>query len=212
MTTDVLILDLDHTLFDPESIPVAVMEPVFAAVRDANRRWGGVEEEVLERSLPELMGAPITLVAKRYGWPDALRRLCLEASASVVLPATLPAYPDVDAVVALPQRKILVTTGVPPVQLQKVRALGFGAWLDGVWIDDALAVPRKGKEAVFREVLAEEGLAPGAVVVVGDRLESEIAAGATLKLRTVHIARTGCSPECPATHCMADLRGLGAVL
>lgn len=207
-----LLLDLDHTLFDPESIPRATMEPVFTELRLAHRRIGGVSEEALEASIPELMGSPITLVARKYGWPDPLRRACLEASARVVLPDHLPLFPDVADLIRLPQRKILVTTGVPSVQLQKVAALRLDDWLDRVHIDDALAVPRRGKLAVFRAILAEERLAREQAVVVGDNLEFEIAAGAELGMRTVHIARWGCSPDCPATHCMPDFRGLAEVL
>ncbi len=212
MSASALLLDLDHTLFDPESIPVSVMEPAFALIREAHGRIGGLSREVLETSLLELMGAPITLVARKHAWPDELRRAALEASASAVLPAHLPLFPDVAALEGLPQRKILVTTGVPAVQLQKVAALGLGAWMDAVHVDDALAVPRRGKRAVFAGILEEEGLSAGEVVVVGDNLESEIAAGAALGMRTVHVARWGCSPACPATHCMPDLLGLAGVL
>lgn len=208
MTTSVLLLDLDHTLFDPETIPLSVMEPAFGELRKANRRMGAVGDETLEASILELMGSPITLVARKYGWPDPLRDLCLELTASSVLPDVLPLYPDVDAIVRLPQRKILVTTGVPAVQLQKVGALGLRAWIDDVHIDDALAVPRRGKRAVFEDILQADRIDPAEVLVVGDRLESEIAAGTALALRTAHIARNGCSPACPATHCLPDLRGL----
>jgi putative hydrolase of the HAD superfamily len=216
MPTSALLLDLDHTLFDPESIPESVMEPAWAQLRAAHARIGGVSREVLEASILELMGSPmgspITLVARKHGWPDELRRAALEASGSAVLPGHLPLFPDVAALVSLPQRKILVTTGVPAVQLQKIASLGIGAWLDAVHVDDALAEPRRGKRAVFRTILEEDGLSAEEVVVVGDNLDSEIAAGAQLGMRTVHVARWGCSPECPATHCMPDLRGLGQVL
>jgi FMN phosphatase YigB (HAD superfamily) len=212
MSAAALLLDLDHTLFDPESIPRAVMEPVFAELRVAHARIGGVSREALESSIPELMGTPITRVARKYGWPDELRRACLEASACAVLPDHLPVFPDVADLIPLPQKKILVTTGVPSVQLQKVAALGLDGWLDAVHVDDALAVPRRGKRAMFQAILTEERLAPDQTVVVGDNLESEIAAGAALGMRTVHVARWGCSPDCPATHCMPDLRGLAEVL
>lgn len=212
MGVEALLLDLDHTLFDPEAIPRSVAESVFAELREINGRMRGVSEEALESSILELMGSPITLVAQRYGWPDALRQACLEASSCVVLPDVLPVYPDVVAVVRLPQRKILVTTGIPAVQLQKVQALGLRGWIAEVHIDDVMAVPRRGKRAVFEAILEQERLAPEVVVVVGDRLESEIAAGAALSLRTVHIARRGCSSGCPATHCLPDLLRLGDIL
>ncbi|MHB1192138.1 MAG: HAD family hydrolase [Longimicrobiales bacterium] len=212
MPTSALLLDLDHTLFDPESIPTSVMEPAWAQLRAAHARIGGVSREVLEASILELMGSPITLVARKHGWPDELRRAALEASGSAVLPGHLPLFPDVAELVRLPQRKILVTTGVPAVQFQKIASLGIGAWLDAVHVDDALAEPRRGKKAVFGAILEADGLSAEEVVVVGDNLDSEIAAGAQLGMRTVHVARWGCSPECPATHCMTDLRGLAAVL
>ncbi|GMV06231.1 MAG: hypothetical protein AMXMBFR53_25070 [Gemmatimonadota bacterium] len=210
MSADVnlLILDLDHTLFDPETIPRGVMEPAFDRVREAHRQVGGLSREALEASIAELMGAPISLVAAKYGWPDSVRQVCLEATAEATLPSALPVYPDVAAIVDLPCRKVLVTTGVPAVQWQKVEATGVGAWLDGVHVDDVLAVPRRGKKAVFGTVLAEEGVARETAVVVGDRLESEIAAGNALGLRTVHVARNGCDAACPATYCVPDLEAM----
>ena len=212
MSVQALLLDLDHTLFDPEAIPRSVMEPVFAELRRINRRMRAVSEHELESAIPELMGSPITLVAREHRWPDAFRQACLAASAAVVLPDSLPVYPDVAAVVALPQKKFLETSGVPTVQIRKVRSLGLDAWLDGIHVDDALAVPRPGKRAIFAGILEQQCLAPHDVAVVGDSLESEIAAGSALGLRTVHIARRGCSPDCPATHCMADLLRLASVL
>ncbi len=101
------------------------------------------------------------------------------------------------APIDLPVRKILVTTGLPPVQWQKVEALGLSSWIEAVHIDDVQAAPRRGKRAVFAAILESAGVAPERVVVVGDRLESEIAAGAELGLRTVHIARWGCTADCP---------------
>lgn len=211
MSVRLLLLDLDHTLFDPESIPVGVMEPVFEDLREANRRMRAVPEEVLETSILELMGSPITLVARKYGWPDALRRACFASSATVVLPETLPLYRDVAAIVELPPRKVVVTTGIPAVQRQKFRSLGLHAWIDGLVVDDVMTVPRQGKRAAFAAVLDQEGIAPEHAMVVGDRLDSEIEAGAALRMRTVHVARSGCPGDCPATHCMPDLRGLAGV-
>ncbi len=212
MTAELLLLDLDHTLFDPETIPRSAMEPVFHAIREANRRMRAVDEKALERLMSELMGSPITLVAREHGWPEELRRAGLEASASVALPDRLPLYPDVGAIVRLPPTKLLVTSGVPAMQLRKIRALDIEAWIHAVHVDDALAVPRKGKRAVFASILDQERVPPESVVVVGDSLESEIAAGVALGLRTVHVARRGCSPHCPATHCMPDLWGLPDLL
>ena len=207
-----LLLDLDHTLFDPGTLPREVVEPVFATLRETYRRIGGLSEEALEASIREVIDNPITLLAQKYGWPDALRDACWAAAAAVTLPATLLPYPDVAAVTGLPLRKILVTTGLPSVQLQKVSALGFDAWLDAVHVDDVLAVPRRGKRAIFAAVLEEGGLAPEEVLVVGDRLDSEIAAGAELGVSTVHIARGGCDDSCPATFCLPDLWGLPRLL
>jgi len=209
---EALLLDLDHTLFDPAAIPVDVVEPVLVRLRETNRRIGGIDDEALEASIRDFTGTPISLLAERYRWPGPLLSACWEAAAAVTLPPMLEPYPDVEAVIALPQRKILVTTGLPGVQLQKVAALGFDAWLESVHVDDVLAVPRRGKRAVFASVLEETGLAPGSVVVVGDRVDAEIAAGRALGLATVHVAREGCDGRCGSTHCLPDLHGLGDLL
>jgi FMN phosphatase YigB (HAD superfamily) len=205
-----LVLDLDHTLFDPHSLPSSVFEEFARRLHRANEALGAVPPEELERSIAELLDTSIDVVARRHGWPEALERACRRAAGSVSFPDELTLYPDVAAVRALPHRKILVTAGLPGVQRGKVRALGLEAWIEAVRVDDVSARPRRGKRAVMEEALAEAGLAPAEVLVVGDLVEGEIAAGLALGAGTLHVARSGC-PGCPADHCVPDLSGIASL-
>ena len=90
VSAEVLLLDLDHTLFDPASIPRAVVEPVFEDLRATNRRIRGISEEALEASIAEFMGSPISLLAEKYGWPEELRDACWRSASAVTLPGSLP--------------------------------------------------------------------------------------------------------------------------
>lgn len=87
---------------------------------------------------------------------------------------------------------------------------GLEAWIEAVRVDDVSARPRRGKRAVMEEALAEAGLAPAEVLVVGDLVEGEIAAGLALGAGTLHVARSSC-PGCPADRCVPDLCGIASL-
>ncbi len=207
-----LFLDLDHTLFDPAALPPFALEPVADELRRVNEEASAISRGALEASIDKLVDEPADVVARRHQWPEVLYRACLAAADAVLLPDSIDPYPDVEEVVKLPHLKILVTTGIPGIQQRKVRALGFESWLHAMYVDDVAAQTRRGKKALFELALATESLSPDKTLVVGDRLDSEIAAGLALGLRTVHVARAGCSGHCIADDCMADLRGLREIV
>lgn len=81
---------------------------------------------------------------------------------------------------------VLVTSGVPRTQKQKVDGLGLHFLHEIVYVDVGGADL---KYQAFAQQLEKRGLKPHEAVVVGDRPDSEIMAGAQLGTFTVRIAR-----------------------
>ncbi|MCZ6601906.1 MAG: HAD hydrolase-like protein [Planctomycetota bacterium] len=81
----------------------------------------------------------------------------------------------------------LVTSGNPATQAEKVRRLG----LDGSFDQIVYVDPSRGetKEGAFRTILEERRLEPAACIAVGNRVDSEIRAAVSLKIRAIWLRR-----------------------
>jgi FMN phosphatase YigB (HAD superfamily) len=84
-------------------------------------------------------------------------------------------------------RVVLLSTGHPPTQRTKIERLGIGDLLDEILLDDVFAGPGSSKRKLLAAWLARSGLAPGAVLVVGDRPGSEIRAALDLGCRALRV-------------------------
>ena len=77
-------------------------------------------------------------------------------------------YPEtIDVLKSLPQKKVLLTTGIPEVQQQKVKGMELERYFDLIIYDDIMD-PRK--ETHIRDVLDRYGLSGEEVISVGDKL------------------------------------------
>src|SRR5919201_1625998 len=114
-------------------------------------------------------------------------------------------YADLGTLAELPARLFLVTSGFRRLQESKVRALGIRSRFEHIVIDAIDEPDRKGKAALFADILRTYGLAPTEVLVVGDDEDSEIAAGNRLGILTVQILRPGVPRATTATHVISTL-------
>ena len=207
-----LICDLDNTLFPARSVPQPTVQPALDAVRAVNRATALLAEAQLERALEACWDHPFDEVARMYGLPERLCRVWNETAEQLEVTAPLQLYPDVALLWALPLRFFLVTTGYRRLQESKIAVLGLAARFEAVYVD-ALGEPlRAGKEALFRQLLAEHRLAAAQVAVLGDNPESELAAGQRLGLWTIQILRQGRPPAPNVASHIRDLSELAAVL
>ncbi|MCI0341968.1 MAG: HAD family hydrolase [Planctomycetales bacterium] len=183
-----LILDLDDTLFDCAGTLVP------AAHRDAAAALAAAgvpasAEAILAARL-EVFAADAradvdAAVCARYGVTDSRiaevgRRAFLRREVPPIEP-----FPGVRETLAKLEgrvRRVLVSVGWPETQRRKVERLGLGPLLDRTLY---LAPKSKGgKEVAFRSLLNTEGLRPAGALVVGNRLDDEIAAGKRLGIPT----------------------------
>lgn len=70
MNNIAIIYDLDDTIFPTKSIPASTFQPVFNAIKHANN--GFLTEKLLETALEDLWVKPMDIVAKEYGFNDAM--------------------------------------------------------------------------------------------------------------------------------------------
>lgn len=205
-----IFFDLDTCLSAADEPGRALFEPAFEAIRQANQ--GTLPDAALARAIAECWRFPFDDVARRHGFSEAMREAGFRAFGRIEIPVPMKGYGDLEVLGALPVRRFLVTTGFRRLQESKIRALGIGALFEGICIDAIDEPGPKGKERIFRELLARHALRTDEVLVVGDNPDSEIAAGNRLGLRTVQTLRPGVLRGDNATHHVTGLAELHALL
>ncbi len=183
-----LLLDLDDTLFDCAGtlVPDAHRD---AAAALAAAGVPTTPEAILAARLEIFAADPRVdvdaVVCARFGVKDSRvaevgRRAFLRREVPQIEP--FPGVRETLAKLAGRVRRVLVSVGWPETQRKKVERLGLGPLLDRTLF---LAPKSKGgKETAFRSLLLSEGLRPAGALVVGNRLDDEIAAGKRLGIPT----------------------------
>ena len=184
------VFDLDHTLFDPRTLPATLFSSLEARVRAA--ATGLVPDAVLEAALADAWRMPFDRVAARHRLPDAATIAWHEAASAVEVTEPLAPYPDVLAgLEQLSLLRFLLTTGFRRLQESKLKQLGLASLFMTVYVD-ALDPPGPvGKRALLQHLAAEHGLAPPEVMVIGDRADDELAAARALGMVAVQVLRPG---------------------
>jgi len=204
-----IIFDLDNCLSAADEVGRGLLEPVFDAIRRANK--GTLPGEALARAFEDCWRHPLDWVAREYGFTGEMLAAGWEVAARTEVEAPMRGYPDLGALAELPAMLFLVTSGFRRLQDSKIRALGFESLFKAIHVDALDEADRQGKEGLFREILKTYRLAPEEVLIVGDNPDSEIEAGNRLGMRTVQILRPGVPRGDNATHyihSLAELKGL----
>ena len=205
-----IIFDLDNCLAAADETGRQLLAPTFDAIRRANH--GTLTEETLERAFEACWGHSLDRVARRYGFSDEMLAAGWAENARAEVKVPMRGYPDLDAIRELPAKLFLVTSGFRRLQESKVRALAVRSLFEQVYIDAIDEPNRKGKEAIFAEILRANALGPGEVLVIGDDADSEIAAGNRLGVPTAQIQRAGIPRAVNATHHIESLTELTGIL
>jgi FMN phosphatase YigB (HAD superfamily) len=186
-----VVFDLDDTLYD------CLGQCVGAAHREAARAMvdAGAQatvEQVLETRLALAALHPHDLddavaAAFRSAHPvrvaEAGRRAFHERDPGPLAP--FPFAADVVRHVRERCAAVLLTSGHPPTQRRKIEALGLAQAFDEVILDPSLGRPSK--EEGLRRWLQASGVPAAAVLVVGDRVDAEIAAAVRLGMRALRV-------------------------
>jgi HAD superfamily hydrolase (TIGR01549 family) len=205
-----IIFDLDNCLAAADEVGEQLLEPVFTAVRDAND--GALTRSELDAAFRDCWVHAFDFVAERYGFTPRMHAAGWEAFRGIEVRAPMRGYGDLALLPLLGERRFLVTSGFRRLQESKVRALAIEAAFEAIVVDAIDEPGRRGKERIFRDLMAQFRLDASDVLIVGDNAESELAAASRLGLRSVQIIRPGVVPADGATVHMKDLAELRAWL
>lgn len=205
-----IIFDLDSCLSAADEPGEQLYAPAFAAITRANQ--GLLRPSDLENAFADMWRLPFDVVAGKYAFSPAMKHAGWEILTQLEVTTPMRGYGDLDALAELPAWRFLVTSGFRRLQESKVRALGIGPLLTGVYIDAIDSTRHQGKQRIFELILREHCLQPGQVLIVGDNHDSEITAGARLGMRTVQTLRPGVPRSQAATWHIQTLRELKPLL
>jgi putative hydrolase of the HAD superfamily len=205
------VFDLDHTLFDPHTLPRAMFDELEARVRAA--AVGHVSATVLDAALADAWRLPFDRVMAQYQLPKVVRTVWEESACALRVTQPLSPYSDVPPILEqLALRRFLLTTGFRQLQESKIRQLGLASLFAAVYID-ALDPPGPvGKRALLERLLVEHSLRPSEVVVLGDRADDELVAARSLGMVAVQVLRPGAEPSPDVSVRIRNLESLPGLL
>ena len=210
MRKTAIIFDLDNCLAPATAVGEALFAPAFDAVRAVNR--GLLEPDRLEDALADCWVHSFDWVARTHGFSDEMFEAGWNAMRGLEVDGSMAGYADIAMLSQLEARRFLVTSGFRRLQSSKVRALGIERLFERVAIDAIDEPDRIGKQAIFEQILADSGLSPLEVIVVGDNSESEIAAGNRLGIMTIQTLRSGVAFSPQASGHIDSIAGLKLLL
>jgi putative hydrolase of the HAD superfamily len=201
MTFEVVISDLDDTLFDTSEtlIPQALRE-TFAMLIESGLQARPADLDRLREQHPRLTGDTIfeMALAKFPLRPRAiskskneLRALAREVYYNRPVPTSLAPFPKVREWLQECKKKglpvTLVTSGDKYTQEKKVDALGLGAFFRSIVVVEARGA--LSKLPALTDLLERHKMQPARALCLGNRLDDEIAAGLKTGMTTCWMDR-----------------------
>jgi putative hydrolase of the HAD superfamily len=187
-----IIFDLDNCLAAADEPGPQLLAPVFDAVRAAN--GGALTPVALDDAFRECWIHAFDWIAERHRFTEPMRTAGWRAFRDIEVREPMHGYGDLDLLPSIRDVRFLVTSGFRRLQESKVRALGIGSHFAEVIVDAVDEPNRRGKERIFADLVRDYQLSRDEVVVVGDNIESELAAANRLALHSVQIVRPGIVP------------------
>ncbi len=205
-----LIFDLDDTLFETKSISEKSVKPIFDKFESLlTKRYG---KEMTEKIVPELWKFPFDFVAQKYKFDNKLNSEFASLVNEYEYQLNIKTFEDFGIVQNLLQEKILVTTGFLKLQNAKIRDLGIEKEFGEIYIDDILDPKRIHKKGIFKSILLKKNINPNLIYVIGDNPNSELKAGFELDLNTIQVSKFGQEKSEYAKHCITDFSELKTIL
>jgi putative hydrolase of the HAD superfamily len=188
-----LIIDWDNCVFDTRSMGEGIVAPIIeAALKTGDNIF--FRPEKLRLIKEEMWIYNLEDVILRNQIPAAAAEAMRIAYLGLEAPANSKNYGDIQFLESLPQKKILVTSGLLKFQLSKIIVTGSKDLFDEIIIDSVDNPSKiKGKTVIFKEIMARHGWQPREAMVVGDNPSSELSAGKELGMFTAQMLRPGVS-------------------
>ena len=172
-----IVLDCDGVILESNDIKADTLRQLFgdypehgAAIINLHREHGGMpRHEKLRVICEDIIGQPVD--------EDGIRRLSEECGRLV--DAAMMACPFAPGALEFlktysSRYPLFIATGTPEGEMRRLaERRGFAAYFAGIY-----GAPR-GKAAILRDVMAENGWSPGEIVFIGDSIEDYNGAQAT---------------------------------
>jgi putative hydrolase of the HAD superfamily len=205
-----LIFDLDDTLFETKSINKKSVKPIFDKFGGLLIKRYGME--MSEKIVSEFWKLPFDFVAQKYKFNNNLNSEFASLVNEYEYQLNIKTFEDFGIIQSLQQEKILVTTGFLKLQNAKIRDLGIEKEFGEIYIDDILDPKRIHKKGIFKNILLEKNINPNLIYVIGDNPNSELKAGFELDLNTIQVSKFGQEKSDYAKHCITDFNELITIL
>ncbi|HVO07467.1 MAG TPA: HAD family hydrolase [Burkholderiaceae bacterium] len=203
------IFDLDNCLCAADAPGPDILRPILDAIGAAGAATH--DAGTLRRIYAECLYQPLDIVARKFSFTPAMRAAAWRAGAALEARGPMRGYADLHLLDTFDAARFLVTSGFTRFQNSKIDALGIRARFTAVYVDAIDVAAPAGKEAIFRQILREQGLQPAEALVIGDNPDSELAAGARAGIRTVQMLRPGVVRSAVADHHVGGLAELAAL-
>lgn len=205
-----LIFDLDDTLFETKSIGKKAVKPIFDQFEPLLIDKFGTA--LTAQIIPELWKYPFDFVSQKYNFDNHQNAEFARLVNTHEYELNIQTFDDFSVIENLPQEKILVTTGFSKLQHAKIHSLGIKEQFPEIYIDDILSPKRIFKKGIFQKILLERKLDPKLVYIIGDNPNSELKAGFELGLQTVQVSKFGQERSIFAKYCISDFGELLGIL
>jgi putative hydrolase of the HAD superfamily len=204
-----LILDLDNTIFPTSSLSrehfTGFLDHLSAGLSDFHAA------EEIERIITDLWIFPWDHIISRYDISKPLFMRSVEVLEGTTFNFSIKTFPDYHHLRAIDAPKFLVTTSVPNLQRQKIKALGIENDFKKIHIQNSLT-EAGGKLEVFSRLAEEYKLLPRRTFVIGDNPDSELEAGKWLGMVTIQMLRPGISRGGNADHHISSFEELDGIV
>ncbi|MEM6844720.1 MAG: hypothetical protein AAF632_21070 [Bacteroidota bacterium] len=187
-----LIIDLDHTIFDPSTIRFQEIKQFFDIFA---QQIPPINQQAAQKDFFYLSTNDFI---DKYSLDKSVLRSELERI-KLDIKLDVSPFKDYTFVQRMKVRRVLLTSGITALQNLKINSLGIRDDFDEICINDPLDDVPDGKLVVMQQLKGQTEDAENNLVVIGDNLEEEIKYGQYLGLRSILIDRVGNS-ESPC-HC-----------
>jgi len=205
-----LIFDLDDTLFETKSIGKKAVKPIFDQFDPLLIAKFG--KEMTAKIVPELWKYPFDFVSQKYGFDTHQNAEFARLINVHNYELNIQTFEDCNVIEDLSQEKILVTTGFSKLQHAKIHFLGIKEQFSEIYIDDILSPTRIFKKGIFQNILLKRKIDPTRVYIIGANPTSELKAGFELGLNTIQVAKFGQERSIYAKHCISNFNELLTIL
>lgn len=201
-----LVVDLDDTLYDVQSIGLEAYRP---ALSEVDKYLEQFPKSGQEEFYYQFRHFAFSHVAKNFNLPQRLIESYYEGLRSIPFDFNIRVFDDYEELKKLAARMILLTTGIPNIQMAKITSLGISQDFDEILIDDPSVKPRISK---WEHLLQITKRYSGSIWVIGDNPEAELQAGKSLGLNTVQRLKADIPCSTYADHCIQTFRELPSII